>query len=293
MTKTRRRNVLNLIVIAFLFSLTVVLSVGCRKNFDTHEVHGVQMSNQEQQYTPSISPEDYSFVNYYEKLSFSNNDIYEFVPWDDGKLYFGNGRWGVEIVSENIIAFYDIFHSYIHTRFGLTPLEHEFPKGNVDPVILPPVILFDWSDYQHRLSEVSYHITMNETLVNEAPTILHRILYLDGVVHAPDSLFYDFIPITRPQWINNEVFQQFIYENVTIDFVESDAADGDTLTSNLTWQVFWGSCLINYDLIPLDYVCYQHVFEIWLVDFSDDSRRIVWDTKSIVEAGCGRTLCFS
>jgi len=225
-------------------------------------------------------------VGYQSEQQLSINDG---ILWDDGLIYFGNERWGIEIVSENILAFYDILFRGSYTRFGLTPLYEYIPP--IEIVDDGFGIHYDWNDFQHRLDEVSYHLTINESLESEVPTILRRILFIDGV--APGPNLPDGIPVARQYWTNAEVFERFQDENVNIVFVEDCADDFDILTSNLSWQVFSGGCIMNFDLLPLEHICYQHILYIWLVDFSNDEHRIIWDMKFIVEAGCGRPLLFN
>jgi len=208
-----------------------------------------------------------------------------------GMFHDGNGRWAVRIVLENIVAYRDINPS---NRFGLTPLGIEFPVEG--EMVIRPGAIFDrdWSDYQHRLSRASYHLIINDSLESEINTIIHRNLWIDGVAHPPSNL--DIPPLPQYQWLNNEVFEKFVNENVVIDLI-GDSQDGESQSigdldikiSDLSWQVYQGGCFMNYGSTMPEYVCYQHLYEIWLVYFSDDYR-VIWDMKYIVEPGCGRPL---
>ena len=89
------------------------------------------------------------------------------------------------------------------------------------------------------------------------------------------------------RWSNPEIFEKFVSENVNIELL--DDCNGLISCQNLSWQVFDGGCFPGFGPEFEGYICKQHKFDIWLVDFTD-AYRLIWDMKSVIEPGCGRQL---
>ena len=291
--KTQKSKLLRFIPVNILFILSIVTGIGCDAEEPIQSDHIFNTPDTYITDSHTISTDEHPVIGGDLEGTYSVDET-DYHPL----LEVSAGRWAIYIASEDIVAYYDLLfnNSAYEPEFGLVPLSEDerlpawsrfSPRANTRS--------YDWHDYQHRLSEAEYHFYINSALESEIFVITHRNLYVDGVVRVDSEM--DILPLPRIQWVNDEVLESFVQDNVTVNFVD-DFSQGersasvfiDALTSNLTWQVYRGGCF--KDFRSYNDVCYQHAFDIWLVDFSN-SYRVIWDMKSIVEPGCGRDLHLS
>lgn len=213
---------------------------------------------------------------------------------DAGRYYFyEDGIYRVHLYSENIVASYEFYHSYYNPdenpRFiSLVPLYEDIPHEQIGKKIegLPQLIERDWQVFAPRLSEVRYNLKVHYSLETEIDRIIERLLGIDDVIPAYSEMFYD----EQVKWLNPEIFDKFVSENVNIEIVGKDSqTDYSDLTSSLSWQVYSGGCFANYGPNDDVTVCGRHLFNVWLVGFADTSTTI-WSMKYVEEPGCGERL---
>jgi hypothetical protein len=215
---------------------------------------------------------------------------------DTGSYYFyEDGILNVRLLSEDIVASYAFYHNDYNPdenpRFkSLAPLYEDIPQDQIEEKIemggLPPFVQRDWQVFAHRLSEVKYNLKVHYSLEQEIDRIILRVLSIDDVIPACSEMFYD----PYVEWLNPEIFEQFVRENVSIEIIGEDSeTDYSDLTSGLSWQVYSGGCFANYGPNDDITVCGRHLFNVWLVGFSDTSIT-VWSMKYVEEPGCGELL---
>lgn len=207
--------------------------------------------------------------------------------------FYDDGIKHVRLFSEDITASFEFCYGCCdpdeNPRFKtLVPLYEDIPQNQLGEKIEGlPAIERDWQVYEHRLSEVNYNLKVHYSLESEIDRIIQRLLGIDGVIPADSEMFFD----ENVRWLNTEIFDRFVSENVNIEIVGEDSeADHSDLTSGLSWQVYSGGCVPQLTGYTADdTVCAQHFFNIWLIDYSDEYIT-VWDMKYVDEPGCGELL---
>ncbi|MEL7658192.1 MAG: hypothetical protein AAGU75_20045, partial [Bacillota bacterium] len=163
-----------------------------------------------------------------------------------GRYYFfEDGILNVRILSEDIVASYEFYHNHYNPdenpRFkSLVPLYEDIPQDQMAEKIEiegSTFVEYDWQVFAHRLSEVKYNLKVHHSLEQEIDRIILRILSIDDVIPAYSEMFYD----QHVKWLNPEIFEQFVRENVSIEIIGEDSeTDYSDLTSGLSWQVYSG-----------------------------------------------------
>jgi len=197
----------------------------------------------------------------------------------------------VRLFSENIEASYEYYYSSYdpdgNPKFEkLVPLYEDIPQEQMEKDAGLNAVERDWKVFEHRLSEVHYNLKVHHSLEQEIERIVQRLLVIDDVIPACSEMFYD----GKIKWLNQEVFEKFINENIDIEIIGKDPeADYSDLVSGLSWQVYSGGCFANYGPNDDQTVCARHMFNVWLADLSGTSVT-VWDMKYVEEPGCGELL---
>jgi len=193
-------------------------------------------------------------------------------------FYESNGIPAVYIESENIEAF--LKEGFI-TDFELNDWEIDFPPSERQEIgtttYWPDGFEYDWSIFQHRLFCAKYNLRIHYSLEPEIDRIIRRNLIMDKVIPGDDEFVSD---IVKTNFLNTEIFERFINENVKIEIIDIVHPDIEDYKSQLEWLVYQGGCRFEFG------VCTEHLYLIWLVDFND-SNRIIWDMKTVTNPGCG------
>lgn len=191
----------------------------------------------------------------------------------------------VHFYSEDITASYEYYWADIDkkSRFeNLVPLDQDVPRDKQGKKV-PGLVLTerDWQNFEHRLAEVNYDLKVHSRLEEDIDKIVYRLLALDDVIPMDTEISY----LGEITWINTEIFDRFIEENVSVEIINDD---GDQ-PSGLSWQVYSGGCFPGRGKNVDATVCGEHLFNVWLVDLSGPEIT-VWDMKHVDEPGCGELL---
>lgn len=206
---------------------------------------------------------------------------------DTHEYYFEeDGIRKIRLYSEDITASYEYFWADINkkTRFeNLVPLDQDVPQDKQGKKV-PGLVLTerDWQNFEHRLAEVNYDLKVHSGLEEDIDKIVYRLLALDDVIPMDSEISY----LGEITWINTEIFDRFVEENVSVEIINDD--DG-ARPSGLSWQVYSGGCFPGFGKDYDETLCGEHLFNVWLVDFSGPEIT-VWDMKHVEEPGCGEPL---
>lgn len=206
---------------------------------------------------------------------------------DTHEYYFEeDGIRKIRLYSEEITASYEYFWADTdkNTRFeNLVPLDQDVPKDRQGKKV-PGLVLTerDWQNFEHRLAEVNYDLKVHSDLEEDIDKIVYRLLALDDVIPMDSEISY----LGEITWINTEIFDRFVEENVSVEIINDD--DG-AQPSGLSWQVYSGGCFPGGGKNVDETVCGEHLFNVWLVDLSGPEIT-VWDMKHVEEPGCGEPL---
>lgn len=192
----------------------------------------------------------------------------------------------IRLYSEDITDSYEYYWADIDKtpRFEkLVPLDLDVPQDKQGEKV-PGLVLTerDWQNFEHRLAEVNYDLKVRSGLEEDIDKIVYRLLALDDVIPMDTEISY----LGEITWINTEIFDRFIEENVSVEIINDD--DG-AQPSDLSWQVYSGGCFPGFGKNYDETVCGEHLFNVWLADLSGPELT-VWDMKHVEEPGCGELL---
>jgi hypothetical protein len=205
-------------------------------------------------------------------------DDLEMLFCEKGRFYDDEGNLAVYIISEDITAY---FHVDFSTEFSLNDWDVDFPLSEGSEIGAVTYhsggFEYDWSIFQNRLSDTIYNLRIHSKLESEVDSIVKRNLVIDHVVvgiaeFAGEDLVTFFT--------NTDVFEKFMDENVEIEIINESCPYLESYEIHLEWLVYQGGCRFDRN------VCVEHIYIIWLVDFSSTVRTI-WDMITVTNPGCG------
>lgn len=214
----------------------------------------------------------------------------EDVPSMDTKEYYfqEDGIRHIRLYSENITASFEYYSGW-HDQGGnprfenLIPLEQDVPQDKLGKKV-PRMALIerDWQNFEHRLAEVNYDLKVHSSLEQDIDKIVYRLLVIDDVIPFDSELIYEGGVI----WLNTEIFDRFVEENVSIEIIDEGSG---AEPSGLSWLVYSGGCFPSVGKNDDVTLCGEHLFNVWLVDLAGPTITI-WDMKYVEEPGCGKLL---
>ncbi|MCL2227048.1 MAG: hypothetical protein FWB97_05410 [Oscillospiraceae bacterium] len=286
-------NMIKAMIVAVASSLLLFVAVTIIGTNGEYEVCAESLNGQAEgctlaTYFPQLV--DCVAYNGEEKLHYRHEDPF-FLYGDRGWLFCENAnQLMIHVEALNTVVPFPLRrHGCL---FGLPPLYVEFPlstptssRGSTSGVSLATNYReVDWGRYQHRLSHVRYSLRIHYSLYSEVETVVFRNLVVDGVVGSCFAADFEWRP-TR--FLNTEVFEKFLLENVDITIITESVPDVfDSYSSTPKWLIFNGGCYHE------NMRCQSHPLVLWLKE-SCGIYRTIWDMKMITEPGCGRSWSWS
>ena len=101
------------------------------------------------------------------------------------------------------------------SKFGLEPLEEAFPPeiGRID--MSPEKV--DWAKYEERLEQAHYNLVLHDRLRDDVDQVVFWLLQRDQVIESYTEIMS--IPF---EFVNEEIFDNFLSTNVTIEWTHTD-----------------------------------------------------------------------
>ena len=272
-------------IFVILTFMLIILTTGCYSyeyapieyNANTHMTGGVQIDYSKPEY---ISAE---YVGAEDEDTLLNADEYEY-DCNRGRFLDSSGNYAVHIISEDIVA---IFSNEFETSFELIAWYNDVRYTGISESdstrYWPDGFEFNWADYSQRLSVAQYSLKIHYSLEMDVNRIIKWNLMSDNVVPGDFEFTHDIAPYN---FLNEDVFDRFVSENVTIELIGGEGSSKEDYSRQFEWLVYAGGCRF------LNEVCTEHTYLIWLVDFSSVDR-VVWDIRTVSNPGCGCTCFFS